>query len=916
MCILSSLAYGQMNKVTLHDFLSDKTDGNMFSMYMDTPETWVYDRAENILDSISIYGEAYVKRLDMDTIHPHDRLYNTNRILMNYSLGTVLSMWMLELDKAEEFADSILHFYDKYVPLVDDSLFHYRLYSQFEKAPWTAYANLATVSMSKGDFDLADLYILKARESLDLLILLKLYRPFFELNTNLAATWINTARGNCSKSLGLARGSYDMSKKGTFFSKEERDKLNDEDADLVKKEELTNLEQSLYVYLSACDCMVDSLRRVDKWDEAQVFLEDNKIYYEEYHEIIKTKSRMFPGYELTYNANNIFNTYYIHTEKFDKALEHLSVFKNLSDESGSKLTIENDRIRILSNIQPEQALRQSEIFLESFKSYEDKGIIYGYTAVNTPVYDIRGDIYINLFKERESIEYLDSALINYIRAVKGADYLKEGQINMDAYKLVESNLESIYNKISYCYWKKYLLDDNDEFLGNSIRYSDYSKDYLIHNTNASVFEMRHWNTEYEFITEREKTLQGKIYFFRSQLGQMRNDAVNYTDSLLHYTQLSHQFKEEIKQEYPEYFKVKYSIQDISISDVQGGLDQETAILDYVVLEERTLLYLITQDDVSIIELPRKREWIDLIGEINSSLREGGTKKYKKYAPELYRMLLKDVLGILPDEINRLVIIPDDELNDLFFDALPMNRNGKKYVLEQYAISYQYSLNSWLSKEKDQVRNLNDSQFIAFVLDDDKSSPPNNRMGCANTSLKYAKETTLEIANLFKQSEIQSDLNDNEALDKMREADIIHFAIHGCVGDIDNPLNYHLQLASNSSEETEIDMSEIYRTELDAELVVISSCESGLGQLRRGSGLHSIARAFHYAGCPNTIATTAIVNEASTSTIIKSFYEYMLKGHPIDVALQKSKLDFIKGNPEADPYEWSNIILIGASAKMN
>jgi CHAT domain-containing protein len=135
--------------------------------------------------------------------------------------------------------------------------------------------------------------------------------------------------------------------------------------------------------------------------------------------------------------------------------------------------------------------------------------------------------------------------------------------------------------------------------------------------------------------------------------------------------------------------------------------------------------------------------------------------------------------------------------------------------------------------------------------------------------------------------------------------------------LNNPLNYHLQLSTEEKEENELDMAEIYNANINAQLVVLSACESGLGQLKRGTGLNSIARAFHFAGCPNTIATTAVVDERATSEVILLFYKYLKSGETIDIALQKAKIDYINSNDrDVEPYSWSNIILIGNPIRIN
>jgi CHAT domain-containing protein len=102
-------------------------------------------------------------------------------------------------------------------------------------------------------------------------------------------------------------------------------------------------------------------------------------------------------------------------------------------------------------------------------------------------------------------------------------------------------------------------------------------------------------------------------------------------------------------------------------------------------------------------------------------------------------------------------------------------------------------------------------------------------------------------------------------------------------------------------------------ELNADLVVLSACETGYGRFETGNGIASLARAFMYAGVPALVVSLWQVNDQSTSIIMQNFYKHLANGKTKSAALRQAKLDYIKlvDNPiAAHPAFWSPFILIG------
>ena len=96
------------------------------------------------------------------------------------------------------------------------------------------------------------------------------------------------------------------------------------------------------------------------------------------------------------------------------------------------------------------------------------------------------------------------------------------------------------------------------------------------------------------------------------------------------------------------------------------------------------------------------------------------------------------------------------------------------------------------------------------------------------------------------------------------------------------------------------------------LVVLSACETGIGKLYQGEGIFSFNRGFAAFGVPSAISTLWAIDEKATYQLTENFYKHLSKNLPIDVALQKAKLEFLQNasNKQKLPYYWAAIVLVG------
>jgi CHAT domain-containing protein len=249
----------------------------------------------------------------------------------------------------------------------------------------------------------------------------------------------------------------------------------------------------------------------------------------------------------------------------------------------------------------------------------------------------------------------------------------------------------------------------------------------------------------------------------------------------------------------------------------------------------------------------------------------------------------------------LIIIPDGQLNRIPFETLLTEDynekwtgwNNSKYfsempfLIKKYNISYFYSLNLWVQTQK-MRQTSNDYDWIGFasVFDDESISGTTEYLrqileknlnsstrsflnGYYITPLPGSKEEVMSIYDMFnrynKKAIYKSNSNANESSmksEELKKFNIIHLATHGKVDEKEPRFSFilfaqdttcknnELQLittTTDSQNEGFLYQSEIFQLKLNANLVVLSACETGLGQISQGEGLIGVSRAFLYAG---------------------------------------------------------------------
>ena len=181
-------------------------------------------------------------------------------------------------------------------------------------------------------------------------------------------------------------------------------------------------------------------------------------------------------------------------------------------------------------------------------------------------------------------------------------------------------------------------------------------------------------------------------------------------------------------------------------------------------------------------------------------------------------------------------------------------------------------------------------------------------------LKGARTEVERAGDMFKGTQyLGQQATEHEFKHESSSSSILHLAMHALVDDED-PMRSRLlfTLDTDTLEDGSLNAYEIYQLQLDAELAVLSACNTGTGKIKKGEGVMSLSRAFMYAGCPNIVMSLWQVPDQPSSQIMHTFFENLKKGLPKDESLREAKIKFLS---TADPFQshpanWAAFVLTG------
>lgn len=370
-------------------------------------------------------------------------------------------------------------------------------------------------------------------------------------------------------------------------------------------------------------------------------------------------------------------------------------------------------------------------------------------------------------------------------------------------------------------------------------------------------------------------------------------------------------RNDIQTQYPEYYNLRYKTAQVSIEDFLTSIPADAVSIQFFSGENYTYVLSLGQQQAKLYRVDA-RELNPLIFDCllffdGAAAILQNPDAYQEAAYLLYQTILSPALSAF--ESRRLILMPDGLLHNLPFEALiTAVRKGNSisnwdYLQKSKAISYAYSA-TILSKqlEASQRDHLDKNKILAlapFAEEGDESWG----------ALTYSDDEINGIANLGIGGRFESGSEANLQLfqDLASHYGVLHLSTHASVNAKEGKPFIDFK-------DERLYLRDLYRLQLPADLVVLSACQTNLGELKRGEGVMSLNRGFTYAGAKSLISSLWSVNDRATAKIFGQFYAELKEGKTKAEALHQAKLAYLSStdlpDEEKSPYYWAGFIHYG------
>jgi CHAT domain-containing protein/tetratricopeptide (TPR) repeat protein len=389
----------------------------------------------------------------------------------------------------------------------------------------------------------------------------------------------------------------------------------------------------------------------------------------------------------------------------------------------------------------------------------------------------------------------------------------------------------------------------------------------------------------------------------------------------------------LEKKFPRYYDLKYNRSATPVGHVQSSLENDQALIEYTVTWKELCTFVVTRDTFACYMQEKPDSFAEKIHEIRKMLTDN---KYGNYDIEdysdfvrlshnLYKILVEPVVNEIKDK--RIIIVPDEVINLIPFEVLITDNahdsniadfSKLPYLVRDYPVSYAYSASLLMNRGTQKNKKDRLISFVPEYKDIYYTGHQENDTAFSDMPTLYPLVGTKEEANFISKlykSRIYKNKHASEENFKKYAGNynIIHLAMHTIIDDKD-PMYSKMVFTPHekSSEDGLLHTFELFGTKLDANLVVLSGCNTGYGKIQKGEGLLSLARGFVFAGCSGLLLTQWSVADRASLELMKKFYTHLSHGNTKDKAMQLAKIDYLESaDPlKTHPYYWAGYIVFG------
>lgn len=546
--------------------------------------------------------------------------------------------------------------------------------------------------------------------------------------------------------------------------------------------------------------------------------------------------------------------------------------------------------------------------------------------------------FIQHYRETHERSWLTKAMafeqlgINLIRSVRKNLYSDADRVNYNA------SVNKFYEGIGLLQlfrWKETFPDAPSLFF----KHAEESKFQALANS-VSLNRVNAFNQVNAALLDEERFIAKQKVLENSHLVQLISDSdgeemeqrQSLARSNLQQLETRHQqFLDSLRTNFKGYYELKYADDLITLQTMQHELLPDQLLLQLKVMDTVAVIQAITKDYTSYYLISNSEELHGQIKKLRNLLHFNLETDFRILANKIYNRLMKPALDEAlrrKVKVNSLLVVPDGYFYLLPFEALVQQADPVRYLIQQCEITYAYSCNLMIQSKRVAVA-FEGNSFLGVAphfnsqetMEQERSASLTGATSYESFGFQPLNENETEISMIKEVTDRSSKsvlLNgENATEEQLKKINLgkfkyIHFATHGFVNSSNAHFSGLALTNAGKNEDNILYSSEIYNLNMQADLVCLSACETGLGQNLSGEGLIGLGRAFFYAGARNLMVSLWKVPDKSTSLFMIDFYQQLFSSKSNhSSSLRKAKLKMIKSQSYQNPYYWAPFILIGS-----
>jgi CHAT domain-containing protein/Tfp pilus assembly protein PilF len=601
--------------------------------------------------------------------------------------------------------------------------------------------------------------------------------------------------------------------------------------------------------------------------------------------------------------------------------EALETFRELGDATNEARALHRMGLVRQENGEHDQALLH---FRQAFAGFEREGYADG-----------KAESLLAIARSERQMGQLKTALATVDRALEIVEELRKEPFTARLRAIFFASKRHFFDFKIELLMALHRLDPDRRYDVEALTVSERSRSRsLLETLNESGVDLRAGMPPdlIERMDKLRRTIKTKIYQSRE-----RPEAIGETRAEMELLEQEYdRIRDSLREDHPFYSNLTEA-RPLSVEAIQRQvLDEGTLLLEYYLGEDRSYLWAVTKDSVKSLELdvePRLVE--DIARRVYRLLPVGRQRKYRVQLEWELDRLSGLVLAAVAEELrgkDRLLIVGGGALQYVPFGALPIPGAAPgtgwpvRLVSEHEIVSLPSAstlavLREVAHRENGRRAAAGSAVVIAdpvYHLDDRAPDNGGVTRGLVIGRLKYSGMEAEAIRALLPDARIATGFEASKELATSRELGgfrYVHLATHGTF-DAQFPersgLIFSLYDREGGPREGRLYLPEIYQLGLSADLVVLSACQTALGEEIRGEGLMGMTQGFMYSGTPRVIASLWNVLDESTAALMKLFYQNLIaeKLSPA-AAFRKAQADFLDLYPQwSEPYYWAGFILQG------